>query len=163
MTKNYTKQTFKIFLRHTASYRWLGFGMALTVIVASALNVIIPIFYKRFFDLLSAGGAMDEKIPALIGILFKILAVYLLAWVFWRLSTFACAYFENRIMVDLNNTCFACIHRHAVSFFHNTFVGSLVKKVNRFSRAFEGICDIFVFEFLAVFVDVIFIIVVLTV
>ncbi|MCX6785442.1 MAG: ABC transporter ATP-binding protein [Candidatus Komeilibacteria bacterium] len=158
MNKNFTKETFKIFWQHAKKYRWLGPIMFFSVVFASIANIMTPLFYKQFFDILAGPGDVFSREPVLIGLLVKILIIYAIGWVFWRGSSFAIAYFENKVMVDLNNSCFAYLHRHSISFFNNTFVGSLVKKVNRFGRAFEGIADIFIFEFLPVFVDLFFVI-----
>jgi ATP-binding cassette subfamily B protein len=65
-------------------------------------------------------------------------------------------------MADIANSCFEYLHNHSVTFFNNNFVGSLVKRVNRFSRAFEGIADIIEWEFVPIFVNLTIITIVLT-
>jgi len=131
--------------------------MVTTVILASISHLFVPLVYKSFFDLLTGSAGTAAATSALVGYLITAMGLYLLGWVFWRVATFSASYFENKIMVELSNTVFGYLHRHAVSFFHNTFVGSLVKKVNRFSRSFELIVDTLFFEFLPVLVDVTFI------
>lgn len=162
MPKNYTKQTFKIYWNHIKPHWLLGLIMFVSVIIASAAHLIAPLYYKTFFDILSSAPLPGAVGGVLVNILIQVLIVYAVGWVFWRSATFALSYFQNKIMVEIANSCFAYLHRHSVSFFHNTFVGSLVKKVNRFSRSFEMITDTLFFEFLPIVVDVVFVVVVLS-
>ncbi|MFA6304296.1 MAG: ABC transporter ATP-binding protein [Patescibacteria group bacterium] len=161
MHNNYTKQTFKIFWQHVVPHRGLGLIMMAGVVLASVAHLIVPLFYKDFFDIIATAPNPGVVVPNLIAILVKVFIFYLIMWAFWRVATFSLSYFQNMIMVDLANTCFAYIHKHSISFFNNTFVGSLVKKINRFSRSFEMIVDTIVFEFLPILVDVVFVTVVL--
>jgi ATP-binding cassette, subfamily B, bacterial len=155
--KNYTKQTFKIFLKHCRDYKFSIFVIIIFVILASAMGRLTPLFYKNFFNLLEA----QAEIKFLIDILIQILIINGLGWLSWRISTFFMISFQSRVMTNLTNTCFAYLHKHAINFFNNNFVGSLVKRVNRFSRAFEVISDVFIWELLPIVVDMGFIITVL--
>ncbi len=156
MDKSYTRQTLKIYWQHVKKYRWSFFVLIFSIIAASVANLIGPIFYKEFFDAITSPETLSDN--GLLNILLIILTVNLIAWFFWRLSTFMIAYFEAKVIRDLYNTCFAYLHKHSFSFFNNNFVGSLVKKVNRFPRSFEGITDLFSFEVLGLLVSMIFII-----
>lgn len=156
-----SKQTFKIFWRHLLKYKWQALFILLSVIIASIGNIIAPLFYKDFFNILTSSGESLDKIAVLRITLMKVLAVYLVSWVFWRISTFLTAYFQTHAMADLSNTSFAYLHKHSISFFNNNFVGSLVKKVNRFSRAFEVITDLLFWDFLPIFINTVLIIIVL--
>jgi len=160
--KNYTKQTFSIFWRHISKYKFVTFIITVSVIIGSVTNVIAPLYYKEFFNLIAESEASLEKAVELVSILGKILIVYLIGWILWRLGSFLNSYFQTSIMADLSNTCFAYLHKHSVNFFNNNFVGSLVKRVNRFSRAFEGIADIMIWELLPVLTDLVLIIIVLS-
>ena len=159
--ENYTKQTLRIFWQHALKH-WPGFlTVVFSIIIASAGGIIAPLFYKDFFDILTGPGPIESKPVVLTAILIRILAVYLASWVFWRVSGFTSASFQSRVMAELANTCFAWLHRHSVNFFNNSFVGSLVKKANRFSRAFMSITDILFFEVLQLLTHIIFIIAIL--
>lgn len=129
----------------------------LSIIVASTLEVVAPFYYKKFFDELTT----DPVRETLVKILMVVLVIHLISWIFFRIAFFANSFFQTSIMRDLANFCFAYLHKHSFSFFNNNFVGSLVKKVNRFYRAFEGIADALTWEFLPVFIEVVLISVVL--
>ena len=160
--KNYTKETFKIYWRHVSKYKFIVLSISFSVIIGTVTNIVAPLFYKEFFDILASGGEIAGKAEALVQILIKILIVYLIGWVFWRVATFTNSFFQTKVMADLANTCFAYLHKHSVNFFNNNFVGSLVKRVNRFSRAFEGIADAFAWDLLPVLTDVTLIIIILS-
>ena len=148
--KNYSPQTLKIFWQHIKRYRVAFFLVSLFIVLSSVGNIIGPLYYKEFFDLLTSGIEQSAKVQPLIGILVKILLIYLISWFFWRLSSFMASNFQTKVMRDLANTCFAYLHKHSINFFNNNFVGSLVKKVNRFSRSFDTIFDIFFYEVLQI-------------
>jgi len=153
-----TKLTFKIYWKHSLKYKWAMFGSAIFIITSTALAIIAPLYYKEFFDILTTTGETD----ALRRILLTLLALYLVEWVFWRLSGFVNSYFQISMMRDLSVMCFSYLHKHSFAFFHNNFVGSLVKRVNRFYRAFEGVADRLTWDLLPILTDVILIIFVLS-
>lgn len=160
--KTNTKLTFKIYWQHVSKYKFTGLTILAGSAIAGISNLISPMLYKRFFDILVLPGAVEAKVPALFKTIVLVLLVALFGWVFWRVVTFTNSYFQTRIMADLANTCFAYLHKHSYSFFQNNFVGSLVKRVNRFYRAFEGIADILMWELWRIGVEVTFITVVLS-
>lgn len=157
----YTKQTFRIYWRHTKMYRGVFLLIIFAISVGSITNLVAPLFYKEFFDILSGTGETAVKVAGLKMALLKVLIVYLISWVFWRTSGFGVAYFQTHIMADLMNKCFAYIHKHSVTFFNNNFVGSLVKKINRFSHSFEVIADLLFWDLLPITVDILMIVIVL--
>jgi ATP-binding cassette subfamily B protein len=67
--------------------------------------------------------------------------VDVIATIGWRTADFCLAHVESRGMRRIANECFEVLHRHSYNFFNNNFVGSLVKKVGRLTRAFEGVMD----------------------
>ncbi|MBT4849939.1 ABC transporter ATP-binding protein [Candidatus Parcubacteria bacterium] len=154
-----TKQTFKIFWKHLVQYRWAPWFIIVSITIASLGHVIGPLYYKDFFDILTSSDNTLDKIPMLKITLMKVLAVYLSSWIFWRAATFLTAYFQTNAMASISNSSFAYMHKHSISFFNNNFVGSLVKKVNRFSRSFEVVTDLIFWDFLPIFVNLFLIII----
>lgn len=155
------QKTLKFYWQHLKRYSGLGMVLCSTAILASLVNVIIPIYFKKFFDILGTAGADKTVAGALIGILIVVAILELTGWLLWRISTFSGARFEAKVIADLGNTCFQYIHNHSFAFFNNNFVGSLVKKVNRFTRSFEGIADRVIFDILQLVVKIMAILVVL--
>ncbi|MFH1789460.1 MAG: ABC transporter ATP-binding protein [bacterium] len=146
----YTKQTFKIFWQHALKYKFSILLTVFFILICSTLQVVSPYYYKVFFDVL----ATTKDRTALVHTLLIILTIYLIEWIFWRASGFVNTYFQTSIMRDLAVTCFSYLHKHSFTFFNNNFVGSLVKKVNRFYRAFEGITDRILWDLLPILVNI---------
>lgn len=135
---NLTKETLKLFWRHSIKYPWhlavVVIGAALTIVP----DMVRPFLMKSFFNYLSLGPQYANKI------LYIILGMALLSVVhhaIWRVVGFTNNRIQVKIMSDLMNTCYRYILKHSNSFFDNSFVGSIVTKVRRLSRSFETFSD----------------------
>ncbi len=133
----------KIYANYTKKYKASLFLVLIAIPIASLSDVIAPLYYKKFFDELIGEGDINK----LTGFLFSVLFVYFIGWIFWRIATFFASYLESKVMSDLSNKTFSVIHKHSVNFFNNNFVGSLVKKANKFVNSYEGMLDLILFEF----------------
>ncbi len=153
--KNHTKLTLKIYWQHTKKYKWIFLTMVSSIIVIRVLSAVVPIYLKNFFNILTVGGDRNLLIPSLLHVLLLIAFTNFFIWALWRVATFLASILESRAIFDLSNYCFSYLHRHSFAFFNNNFVGSLVKRVNRFTRSYETTVDRFVFEFLQMFVEVV--------
>ena len=150
---NLTKKTLSHYWAHARRYP-VSFGLAIFGTVgASLINVIVPLYFKKFFDELTLGGEIVTIARVLLGVLATMFVLELTKWVLGTIMAFATSYFETRVLADLSDTCFRYLHRHSFTFFNNNFVGSLVKRVNWFVRAFEGTVDRLVFNLLPLFIN----------
>jgi ATP-binding cassette, subfamily B, bacterial len=156
--KQYTKQTFAIFWNHAKKYQVSLWGTIISITLASVLGVVSPYIYKLIFD----GLGNNPSKEYIIGLLGWLALLYAGEWIFWRSAGFLDSYFQTSVMRDLANTCFAYMHKHSFNFFNNNFVGSLVKRINRFYRAFEGIADRLTWDLLPVIINVTVITIVLS-
>jgi len=156
------KKTLKYYLKASLKYKMAGFFIIFSIITASFVSVIIPLYYKKFLDLISVAGADKSlAIPDLIHVLIYIIILNVLAWIGWRIATFTASYFQPKVEADLNNLSFAYLQKHSFVFFNNNFVGSLVKRVKWFSKAFIIISDIIFWKFLPLLIGLTVIITVL--
>jgi ATP-binding cassette subfamily B protein len=155
--KDNTKKTLKYYWKSACNYKLTGLIVLVTVVGASVLNSIIPLFFKNFFNLLSSGQSKDIVVSGLLTILLTIAIFEVIRWFCWRITVFAFNFFETKIMADLNNQCFSYLHRHSFSYFSNNFTGSMVKKVKSFVSAFEVLCDQLVWQLLPTFVNILMI------
>ncbi|MFH1292100.1 MAG: ABC transporter ATP-binding protein [bacterium] len=160
--KNRAKQTLKIYWQHTCKYKFVGFFLVFSVMGASLTNVIRPLFFKQFFDILSSQQDKGLLFEALFSVLMLVLITEIIEWCFWRMATYTAIKFQAKIMADIANRCFQYLHKHSFSYFNNNFVGSLVKRVNRFVYAFMHIADVFIWNLLQLSVNIIFIGIILT-
>ena len=112
-----TKQTFRIFWQHLWHYKWSVLVILVGVVGGAITNIVAPLFYKDFFDVLVNSDGVKSS-GVLVGILLKIFLVYFVGWSCWRAVTFFMAYFQTNAMADLENTSFGYLHKHSVSFFN---------------------------------------------
>ncbi|OGH93295.1 MAG: hypothetical protein A2563_01670 [Candidatus Magasanikbacteria bacterium RIFOXYD1_FULL_40_23] len=150
-----TKKTLGIFWKYTMKY-WPAFFITVFFLVVGAIiTVITPIYLKKIVDLMSAGSlARNETYKNLMSILSVIVILYIVEWAAWRISTYFAGRVELRVMADLSNACFKYLHKLSFNFFNNNFVGSLVKRVNWFTRAYEGIIEVFFWDLFLVVVRI---------
>jgi len=108
-------------------------------LVLTALDIIKPFFYKRFFDQLVTISPSEPE--PLIQTLLLIILIGVVNNVAWRSFLFINNFFQPRVMSDLLNTCFEYTQNHSYRFFGDSFLGSLVTKVRRYQKSFEDIAD----------------------
>lgn len=160
--KHSIKKTLKIYWQHIKRYKVSGLIVFICTVGGALTNTIFPIYFKKFFNILAEPGSKSVIADQLVHLLFIILGLQLIHWGFRRLQSYTNVFFQTRIMADLSNTCFTYIHQHSFAFFTNNYVGSLVKRANRFATAFEALADKVTFMLLPLFVNITTIIIVLT-
>jgi len=157
-----TIKTLKYYLKASLKYKVAGFFIILAIITGAFVSVIIPLYYKKFLDLISISGADKSlAIPGLVRILVYIIILNFIAWIGWRVATFTASYFQPKVEADLNNQSFGYLHKNSFVFFNNNFTGALVKRVKWFSKAFIIISDIIFWKLLPLFIGLTVIIIVL--
>jgi ATP-binding cassette, subfamily B, bacterial len=159
--KQNTKKTLNIYWQNVWHYKTSFLFCLVAIIGASIINVIIPLYFKKFFDELASGHLINTIVKSLISILIMIAILRLVQWAFWRIATFTSSFFQSKVMADVTNFCFAFLHRHSFGFFNDNFVGSLVKKVKWFGRSFEMISDRLLWNLVPLVVNIGVIIIVL--
>ncbi|PIR97518.1 MAG: ABC transporter ATP-binding protein [Candidatus Doudnabacteria bacterium CG10_big_fil_rev_8_21_14_0_10_41_10] len=137
--RSLTRETIKIYWQHGKKYKLALFLMAIGTVGVSGFEVVIPFWYKKLFDTIALNDF--ALAPELLKIITAVWFLWMGVWLSRRIRDFVTAYFEARMISNLLNTCFDYLHGHSYSFFSNNFVGSLVRKVNRFARSFEEITD----------------------
>jgi ATP-binding cassette subfamily B protein len=157
--KSLTRKTFDIFAQHSKPYKKTVILVLLGLVFGVAFDTYQPFLYKALFNLLAAGNIAATG--QMLSIVWKVLAISLFSWAAWRVSQFGLSFYEAHVMSDLLNTCFAYLQNHSYGFFSNNFTGSLVRKVNRYSRTFEDLADILFSNMLQTGLQVAIIIVVL--
>jgi len=159
--QSYTAKTIAYFWRASAAHPISGITMMAAMFVASVIGVITPLYYKKLFNLLADFSTTDQAISALLLVVAIIALLRLASQALRRLNNFVANYFESKVIAELNDYCFAEMHRRSFSFFNNNFVGSLTKKVKWFVGAFESIVDRLVWNIMPLLVSVVVIIYVL--
>lgn len=143
------KRIITIFSKVTKSYMVWVLVIVICLVALTILGTVAPIYYKQFFDALST-NQLDVATKALI----VALAIKAVVIVLWRPVNLSTNHVQTRVMADLSNMAFSNLIHHSYEFFTNSFVGSLTKRVNRFSRAYEAIFDQLVYSLIPLFVSV---------
>jgi len=123
--------------------------------VAQLINLFIPLYYKKFFDVISKSIDSGSTAPLLIQIVTTILIFHACNWLFWRIGMNLFNTVESKIMARLKQNAFNYTIKHSYTFFANNFSGSLVQKVGRFSRAFESLADSLAFNLMPLVITVV--------
>ncbi|MFA4845879.1 MAG: ABC transporter ATP-binding protein [Patescibacteria group bacterium] len=147
--KIHTSDVLRVFWDHVSKYKKSAFFMLFLIAFANAVNVLVPLFYKRFFDLLSLDLSSGSETVArlLVGTIIIVAVLHGIEWVCWRVASLISTWFQPRIIADLEQSSLSYLHEHSYRFFSNNFAGSLVRKVHRLGRAFENFADQIEFHF----------------
>lgn len=143
MEKDYSKLHRGLILKYywqvVKHHKALFFSVIFATIIASSLDVYIPLQYLKLWNVLSNNN-FDAVSLARYIIIF-ILLLNFLRWAIRRFSGFCLASFEAKAMTGLRAQAFSYLIGHSHSFFANNFGGSLSQRINRYARAFEKITD----------------------
>ncbi len=124
------------------------------IVMARIAEVAVPIYYKKFFDLLSAGGDPFLLGPSLTKIVVFIFTLNMIVWFGYRATSFFITYFQSSLMAKLRQQAFDYMIDHSYSFYANSFTGSLVQRVNRFARASEVLSDRIIFSVIPLIIQI---------
>lgn len=159
--KENTKKTLGYYLNASIQHKPSAIVMLLSMLAASTLELVKPLYYKQFFDLLVSEGEKQSIFDSIIGVMFIIAIIQTGVWIFRRVNHFVANYFEAKVIAELNNMCFANLHKHSFAFFNNNFVGSLTKKVKWFVGGYEAIVDRIIWNIIPMIIGIIFVVIVM--
>lgn len=156
-----TRQTFQIYWNHIKRYPWLTAGVLVSLTIGVSIHTLIPLLYRDLFDVLTTADRGESTFRELVRILFLILGLNLGLNVLYRAVGYMNIRFQTNIIRDLMNSTFAYLQGHSVGFFMNRFVGSIVRRVNRFVNSFEDMADMFLGEVVPLGIRIVIILIVL--
>jgi len=159
--KDNTRKTLKYYWQSMRNYKLSLAVLLVSIIGATTIDSIIPIYFKNFFNLLSENRDKSLVVDGLIKLLMFIGIFSLTRWVLWRIAVFVLNFFESINMSDLSKVCFNYLHKHSYTYFSNNFTGSVVKKSKSFVNAFEVLTDQLFYELIPAAVTITVITVVL--
>ena len=155
-----TKKTLSIFWQHAAKYKLLMIVIFIAIILGTIGDIYKPFLYKALFDQLATPNSANQDPQTII---LYILAINVFSWFMIRVAGFSNAYFQSSVMAALSNNSFRYLIGHSFSFFNNNFTGSLVRRINRFSDAFEHVADQLTWNLMRTFLGIGAILVVLAI
>lgn len=121
------------------------FALGATV-VASLISVIVPVYYKEFFDTTSKGLSVAQAGSILVDITIAILVLSIIEWVGRYISSLMVVRLARDVMVDLRIRAFDHLIGHTHAFYTSVFTGALVQKLGRLPRSYDRIADSIIFR-----------------
>lgn len=143
---------FWIGVKPQKKFFWISYSF---LFLGQLVSVLVPLCYKFFFDTLNTAQDKSFASVFLIKIILLVLGLRFTNWVFWRIGMISYNILQSKTMAILRQNAFNYMMNHSHSFFTNNFSGSLVQRVNRFARAYDGIADSFVFSIMPLIITVV--------
>ena len=107
------------------------FSIYVLFFIAQIVNVIVPLYYKQFFDALGKSTSLNLTAPLLVKIITIILLLHIINWLFWRVGMYMYDFMQSKVMSNLRQNAFNYTIKHSHTFFANSFSGGLVQKVGQ--------------------------------
>lgn len=139
-TKISIKSVLKAFWPYIKAQKGWVFLTYLGACLGVTFQTLTPWLYKDLLDEIATNISNPLK-ANLLWILLGILGLNLLDWIFYRLGGFVTSYIQPIILANMDRKNLDFLLGHSYQFFTNNFAGSLLRKIQRFSRAFERIMD----------------------
>lgn len=148
------KQIFAEYFKGLKGYKAFFAVTLVFFILANIVDVVIPYYYKNFFNLINATGLKSDLAHSLFQVIIIIAVLNIISWLCERIAYFIYLPTEAYTMSKLRQNSFGYLIRHSYSFFSNSFTGGLVQKINRQARSFERLFDTFIFNFTPLIITV---------
>lgn len=149
------KEVFKHLWKAIKPQKWAFFFMLTTFVFSNILFILVPLYYKNFFDLLGQNQFKHILGPQLIDIVVMILIIHGFIWISNQFGFFTMNKFVANTIARIRQMCFDYTIKHSYSFFANNFTGSLVQRIGRFARSFERLNDTLFFNLIPLLVNII--------
>lgn len=127
--------------------RSLVVSLLLFGIGAACSSTIIAILLRSIVNALTDMVDREAAFRVAIAAFGWLIVTYLVMNVAFRLADVLMMRGQSLVLRDLTGFAFSRLRRHSLTFFENSFTGSLVAKSRRFVRSFEMLHDRFVFGF----------------
>ena len=150
-----TGAVFKALWRGVLPFKSIYIAGVLSFTIGIVIGILIPLFYKQFFDAITSGAPRADIVPVLIHIITLIALFHIANWLFYRGATLINNHVQAKVMARLRQNAFNYMLLHSHNFFASNFTGSLIQRVGRFSRAFERLSDSLVYNIIPLFVTIV--------
>lgn len=142
----------RVYTAASLRHPWMLGFTTLGVVAAQAAGIITPLYLRQFINELASGTRTDAEIRALYLILIAFGLVTLAGWAARRIQAVAKQRMEADVMAELERDAFGSLLRQDYDFFISSFVGTLTRRVTRYSRAYEQVLDSVMENFLPTFI-----------
>lgn len=140
-------------LKPQAGLLFLTFATFFAAAVIGA--VVVPLYYKDFFDALTEASDRNLAVSVLVGIIVSVGMLNAMRWALRRVGDFSISTVEADTMSRLRQRAFEYLIHHSHNFFTSSFTGTLIQRVNRFARSLERLVDTIAFNLIPLLVTVV--------
>lgn len=116
---------------------------AASLMTGILVDALYPYLLRRLIETFTSGTPEIGEVKASF---YGIVCLLVSGLVIWRLFDCCIAFFELKVIAELEMRCFDALQAQDMRFHDNEFSGSLVKRVSRYTRSFEGLADTFFFQ-----------------
>jgi ATP-binding cassette subfamily B protein len=148
------KDIIAYFWRETKPFQHIFYFAILGSAIRAFGYVLVPIYIKKIFDVLLSGGDTMFLLPLVVKLFLITVSIRLIGWVGGNISFFSIARLESKVMPALKRKAFNYVLGHSHDFYANTFVGSLVHKINKFSKSYEMFVDRFIMDIVSTTIQI---------
>ncbi len=131
----------RVYWEAARKYKPLLFFIVATVVGSNLLDLVVPFYFKRFFDALTSQSPSTSLVGELVTVLVVILLFRGGSWLLNTGSKFANNSFQPLVMMAIKQRSFEYLIGHSHGFFVNAFGGALVQRIRRLARACENFAD----------------------
>jgi ATP-binding cassette, subfamily B, bacterial len=155
------RQTLKLYTSQAVKMPWFfGLSYVSSIAYAIGVDILTPLLISQLIDELIQPTLNTDEIY---GLLWQVIIVLLVAsFTVGRLTLFL----RNRVLTrterSINMMIFEAYNRQEYAYFTNNFVGSLAARAGRFVTGFKDLLDISIFSLVALAVQLIGPIIILT-
>lgn len=138
---------FKTYSAEVIKFPWLFATVVAGLLTLQASELIAPLYFKQFFNILAGGPGGTGVVHELLVTLAIIAGFSILSWAARRVQAFSMQYLESSVMAALYDRAFHYLIGHSYNFFTSQFSGTLTRRVSKFAGSFEMLFDAFTFQF----------------
>lgn len=132
----------RAYARFAKPYRGaIAFIAIATVFDELIRSVTLPFLTKLVFDALAHTQPGPDTIVKFFPLIGWIILASAIGWIINRVISVFNIRMQSHMMADLEQASFRYLLGHSFQFFQDRFAGSMVRRITRFSRAFEEIAD----------------------
>jgi len=145
--KLHTMKVLRAYAKAAGKYRTHVLLSILGAVGIEASGVIAPLYLRQLVNTVSSNSPSPELSLSLYHAIGFFALFSLMGWISQRIRMTTISYMESWVMRDLSNSAYESLMRHSHDFFQSNFVGSLTRRVGRYSKSFETVYDSFILTF----------------
>src|SRR3989344_5457185 len=140
----------RVYMRHAVRHPVLLILMILGTIGIQTADLTVPVYLKRFFNVLALQNSTSAAYESLISIILSIGMISFFGWISRRIHIFSLMYIESKVMAELMESAFdhheflpdhnLCCWRYKYSLFKKSYARIDSCGLGNFYCSFSDLC-----------------------